>query len=304
MLDTSNTDTVIDICRQLDGLPLAIELAAARVPALGVQGVRERLGARLRILTTGARTALPRHQTLRAALEWSHSLLSGDEQAVLRRLGVFAGGFSLEMAEQVVGDERLDPWAVVDALGVLVDRSLVAVDGADPPRYRLLESTRALALERLAIAEEHESVRQRHAQAVRAFFMRIHDDARRHGRVSFDDAHAALAADIDNAREAFGWALQRDAETAVALVPSFAFVLLRSGPAELRRAFEATEPLVTTASVSLSARWEFAAANFWDFRSQARSTESARRAVTLCRELGDAFGCIVHYWLCASTMPR
>ena len=263
-LDEKNAAAVIDICRQLDGLPLAIELAAARVPALGLQGVRERLGERLRILTTGARTALPRHQTLRAALEWSHSLLSGDEQVVLRRLGVFAGGFSLEMAEQVVGDERLDPWAVVDALGALVDRSLVAVDGADPPRYRLLESTRALALERLAIAEEHESVRQRHAQAVRAFFTRIYDDARRHGRVGFDDAHAALAADIDNAREAFGWALQRDAETAVALVPSFAFVLRRSGPAELRRVFEATEPLVTTASVSVRARWELAAANFWE----------------------------------------
>ena len=287
--DEKNAAAVIDICRQLDGLPLAIELAAARVPALGVQGVRERLGERLRILTTGARTALPRHQTLRAALEWSHSLLSGDEQVVLRRLGVFAGGFSLELAEQVVGDERLDPWAVVDALGALVDRSLVAVDGADPPRYRLLESTRALALERLAMAEEHESVRQRHAQAVRAFFTRIYDDARRYGRVGVDDARAALVADIDNAREAFGWALQRDAETAVALVPPFALVLRRSGPAELRRVFEATEPLVTTASVSVRARWELAAASFWGFHNRARSTESARRAVTLCRELGDAF---------------
>ena len=108
---------MIDICRRLDGLPLAIELAAARVPALGVQGVRERLDERLRMLTAGSRIALRRHQTLRAALDWSHGLLDAEEQAVFRRLGVFSGGCTIEAAQQVASDEQLDEWAVLDASG-------------------------------------------------------------------------------------------------------------------------------------------------------------------------------------------
>jgi predicted ATPase len=286
-LEERNVEALVDVCRQLDGLPLAIELAAARVPVLGLQGVRERLGERLRLLNSGVRTAPPRHQTLRAALEWSYSLLGGDEQVVFQRLGVFAGGFSLAMAEQVVGDHRLDPWAVIDALGALVDRSLVAVDGADPPRYRLLESARALAQERLAIAGEHEELRRRHAQAVRGLFTRVQDDALRYGTMGVDLARAVLVADIDNAREAFGWALQHDAETAVALISPLKMAMRRIGPAEMLRAIKATEALVTEVSASVRVIWELAAVTFWGFRNRERSTESARRVVALCRELGD-----------------
>ena len=128
VLDADNVVAVVDICTQLDGIALAIELAAARVLLLGVQGLRERLGQRLRLLGGGARTALPRHRTLRAALEWSHALLSPDQQAVFRRLGVMSGRFSLEATQQVAALGEIDEWAVLDHLSALVDKSLVVLD--------------------------------------------------------------------------------------------------------------------------------------------------------------------------------
>src|SRR6185295_4827850 len=112
------------------------------------------------------RMKLRRHQTLRAALDWSHGLLSADEQAVFRRLGVFAGGFALELAQQVVSDQRIDQWLVLDLLGRLIDKSLVVAEGEAEPRYRLLETTRAFALEQLAHAGESEAILRRHAQVI------------------------------------------------------------------------------------------------------------------------------------------
>ncbi|MDQ3189134.1 MAG: helix-turn-helix transcriptional regulator, partial [Pseudomonadota bacterium] len=168
-LTSSHLMTMADICRRLDGLPLAIELAAARVRLLGVDGVRARLDERFSILTGGTRSVLRRHQTLRATLEWSHQLLSAEERAVFRRLGVFVGGFSLELAQAVAADEHLDQWAVLDLLGHLVDKSLVVADGGAEPRYRLLETTRAFALEQLAGAGETVHLLRRHAEALLAF---------------------------------------------------------------------------------------------------------------------------------------
>jgi signal transduction histidine kinase len=117
-LDETNRAAIYEICRRLDGIPLAIELAAARLPLLGVEGLRARLNDRFNLLTGGARVVLRRHQTLRATLEWSHGLLTPDEQTVFRRLGVFAGGFTLEAAQHVASDERLDPWTALDHLGL------------------------------------------------------------------------------------------------------------------------------------------------------------------------------------------
>ena len=130
-LNDESLTLVIDICRRLDGLPLAIELAAARVATLGLRPVRDKLDARFKLLTGGSRATLRRHQTLRAALEWSHNLLDDAEQAVFRRLGVFAGGFTMEMAQAVAGDAQLDEWAVLDHLSALVDKSLVVADAGD-----------------------------------------------------------------------------------------------------------------------------------------------------------------------------
>ncbi len=164
-LADDNVAVVVDICRRLDGIPLAIELAAARVPLLGVHGLHARLNQMFNVLSGGTRMKLRRHQTLRAALEWSHGLLSADEQTVFRRLGVFAGGFTLELAQQVVSDEHIDQWLVLDLLGHLIDKSLVIADGEAEPRYRLLETTRAFALEQLAAAGESEAMLRRHARS-------------------------------------------------------------------------------------------------------------------------------------------
>ncbi len=163
-LSDDNVAAVIDICRQLDGIALAIELTAARVALLGVEGLRGRLGERLNVLTSGNRLALARHQILRAALEWSHSLLTPTQQTVFRRLGVFASSFALEASQQVVADESIDEWAALDALGSLVDKSLVVVEipASGEPRYRLLETMRQYALERLEAAGDGEATRSRY----------------------------------------------------------------------------------------------------------------------------------------------
>jgi predicted ATPase/DNA-binding winged helix-turn-helix (wHTH) protein len=163
VLDDANRVVVADICRRLDGIPLAIELAAARAPLMGVQHLLDRLDQRLAMLTVGDRTAMRRHQTLRAALEWSHGLLSLPQQTVLRRLSVFAGGFMLDAAQLVAEDDvGIDRWDVLEHLGALVDKSLVMVEGDTMPRYRLLESTRLFALERLIESGEAPRVRERH----------------------------------------------------------------------------------------------------------------------------------------------
>lgn len=140
VLDASNRQAVCALCTGLDGLPLALELAAARVPLLGVAGVQARLQERLALLTQGPRDAAPRHRTLRAALDWSHALLTPDQRTVLRRLSVFAGSFSIDAAQAVARDADQPPWAVVDALGALVDKSLLVTVATAPsptaPRRR------------------------------------------------------------------------------------------------------------------------------------------------------------------------
>ena len=215
-LDERNVQAVIDICRRLDGLALTIEMAAARVPALGVQGVRERLGERLRMLTAGSRIALRRHQTLRAALDWSHGLLEPQDQVVFRRLGVFSGGCTIEAVQQVASDEQLDEWAVLDAIGRLVDKSLIVADGDDRPRYRMLESARAYALEKLAAAQETDALARRHASYYAAYAERISDALFAAGGTE-DGFIAARAAEFDNLRAALKWSLGDDGDVGIAL---------------------------------------------------------------------------------------
>ncbi len=160
-LDARNAAAVAAVCSRLDGIPLALELAAARLRALPVEAVAARLADRFRLLSSGERTALPRQQTLRAMVDWSHDLLSDTERTLLRRLGVFAGGWTLPTAEAVVADDALPAAAVEDALAQLVDKSLVVAEpGAG--RYRLLETIRAYALERLQAAGETAALRERH----------------------------------------------------------------------------------------------------------------------------------------------
>ena len=202
-LTPENVAAVVEICHQLDGIPLALELAAARVPLLGVEGLRLRLRERFSILTAGARIVLRRHQTLRAALEWSHGLLSAEEQTVFRRIGIFVGGFTLESAQRVADDETMDQWDVLEHLGALIDKSLVVAEGEHVPRYRMLETTRLYALERLADAGETARLTELHAKAMLAL-LSVYDRPTRFRSLPAD--RAALEAELDNVRTAVDWA--------------------------------------------------------------------------------------------------
>ncbi|HEY2188054.1 MAG TPA: winged helix-turn-helix domain-containing protein [Caldimonas sp.] len=210
-LDAANTPAAIESCRSLDGLPLAIELAAARAPLLGTERLLASMQDRFKLLTASRNRAAPsRQQTLRSALEWSYGLLDEREQRVFRRLGVVAGSGSLEFIQQTLvdADDALDIWAVVDALDTLVDRSLAAVlttgdDGES--RYRLLETPRAYALERLDEAGERPALQRRHAIALAAMFDAAYEEFFS-GRVAVDDWLRRLEADFDNARDALRWA--------------------------------------------------------------------------------------------------
>jgi predicted ATPase/class 3 adenylate cyclase len=157
-VDEDTLPVIASVCQRLDGLPLAIELAAARLRSLSLNGLHDRLDQRFRLLTGGSRTALPRQQTLRAAVDWSHSLLTGAEQSLLRRLSVFAETFDLDAAEAVCGFGDIAVFDVAELLGALVDKSLVVAEPAGGAlRYRLLETIREFAAERLAEAGQDEA---------------------------------------------------------------------------------------------------------------------------------------------------
>jgi len=156
-----NAEAVAAICRELDGIPLALELAAARVRSTPVEAIARRLGDRFRLLKGGDPTAMPRQQTLRATIDWSYELLAGDERKLLDRLSVFAGGFAVEAAEAVGAGEGVDGADVLDRLCHLADKSLVTFD-AGQGRYRLLETVRQYALERLATEGGERAARDRH----------------------------------------------------------------------------------------------------------------------------------------------
>jgi predicted ATPase len=286
-----NRAAVVEICRRLDGIPLALELAAARVPLLGVAGVRARLDERFRLLRRSSGAAPSRHQTLHDALDWTHGLLSEPARAVLRRVGVFAGSFALDAAQEVASDATLDEWAVLDDLGELVDKSMVLVGRDAVPRYRLLESTRAYALEALARAGEATTTRRRHARVIAESF-RSADD-----RYLTEPVHGwqgRLAPDLDNWREALAFSLSSDGEpgVAVALVASAAAFLVTAGLAdECARALERAQPFAPAADPSWQGRLHLAQAVLRTVH-HAVSLPTARRAAeaaaSVFRETGDA----------------
>jgi predicted ATPase/DNA-binding SARP family transcriptional activator len=212
------------VCRRLDGIPLAIELAAARTTTLGVDGLAARLDDRFRLLTGGHRTALPRHQTLRATLDWSYELLPAIERTVLHRLAVFAGGFTLEAASAVATADHLGEPEVVDGITNLVAKSLVSVDlEGTVTRYRLLETTRAYALEKLAEGGERDQVARRHAEYYRDLFERA--ETERETRPTAEPP-AAYGRQIDNARAALDWAFSPSGDAAIGVTLTVATVPL------------------------------------------------------------------------------
>jgi predicted ATPase len=167
-LNESTIAGAIELCRHLDGIALAIEMAAVRLPLLGLEPLQARLAERLKLLRSGDRLMPARHQTLRATLDWSHSLLDTDEQATLRRLSVFAGSFRLDLVLHVAASDVLDEWTVLDALTALIEKSLVHVERSEPPRYRLLETTRLYAAEKLREHAETAVTLERHSEALAA----------------------------------------------------------------------------------------------------------------------------------------
>ncbi|HEU4947533.1 MAG TPA: BTAD domain-containing putative transcriptional regulator [Kribbella sp.] len=213
VLDAGNAASIVEICRRLDGIPLALELAAARMSHLESAEIAERLGEALPLL--GRRGQINRHATLRAALEWSHALLSEDEQLLLRRLAVFAGSFSLPSAEQVCADDGLPTSDVLDCLGRLVDKSLLQVEHAGShSRYHLLETIRQFARERLVAALEAEPLEAAHCRHFLDLAL-LHDPERAAGVVV--ERPQLLDVDHDNLRAALGWALRNDHERALLL---------------------------------------------------------------------------------------
>jgi predicted ATPase/DNA-binding winged helix-turn-helix (wHTH) protein len=301
-----NIATVVEVCRRLDGVALPIELAAARVPLLGLPKLAASLDQRLRLLTAGSLTAPPRQQTLRAALEWSHALLGEAERKVFRRLAVFVGSASLEAAQQVAADDApggtLDAWAVLDALGALVDRSLVAVVGSERrPRYRLLDTPRSFALERLRASGEEDAARRRHALALRARFEPALDE-RYAGRIGIDDWCAALEPDCDNAVAAARWAAAHgDAASALAIAPALHSVM--SGAPQQRECsalWEAVEPLLDTPDNEaqwpiLYGRAASACAHFHVVKRPMHAQARALQAVRALQASSDRIGLYVAY---------
>ena len=216
-LDDRTAPIVGAVCRRLDGIPLAIELAAARTAALGVAGLAARLDDRFRLLTGGHRTALPRHQTLRATLDWSYELLSAIERTVLHRLAVFAGGFTLEAASVIARGRDLDAAQVVDCVTNLAEKSLVVVERAGAvTRYRLLETMRAYALEKLTESGELDEVARRHAEYFRDLFERAEAERETRSTVEWLAVYGWL---IYNVRSGLDWAFSAggDAPLGVAL---------------------------------------------------------------------------------------
>ncbi|MHB8432788.1 MAG: ATP-binding protein [Candidatus Tyrphobacter sp.] len=205
-LTDENAPIVADICRRLDGIPLAIELAAARVKMLSPRQLRERLEERFRVLTGGSRDALPRQQTLRAMIDWSHALLDEREHTLFRRLGIFVNGFTLDGAVAVGCGEDLDQLDAFDVLASLVDKSLVLAEPqGDALRYRLLESTRAYAQEKLADAGERDLATDRHLRYLRDRFAQLWE--RREQTARHADLEAALQTELEDVRSALDGAL-------------------------------------------------------------------------------------------------
>jgi predicted ATPase/DNA-binding CsgD family transcriptional regulator len=232
---------VAQICHELDGIPLAIELAAARVRVLSVERIAAELADRFHLLTGGERGARPRLQTLRASVDWSHELLDAPERTLLRRLGVFQGGFTLDACEAVCADDELDRYAVLDVLTSLVDKSLVLVEERESlSRYALHETIRHYALDRLAETGETGRLRTRHADAFLAL-------AESTAPVLGTDAGSGdvLGADAANLHAAIAHAAQVEPEEALRLCAALSYWWLLTGrlveglPA-LTRALEAT----------------------------------------------------------------
>jgi predicted ATPase/class 3 adenylate cyclase/DNA-binding CsgD family transcriptional regulator len=281
---------VTEICRRLDGLPLAIELAAARVRALSLAEILESLHDRFRLLTGGARTAVRRQQTLRASVDWSHALLTEPERVLLRRLAVFLGGFDLVAARAVAGSDEVQRYQVLDQLTLLVDKPLVvAEDSGGRTRYRMLETVRQYALEKLGESGEADVVRARHRDYFTAMAALLDAPADN----DYEQCLERADVEIDNLRAAFGWSRENsDVERALALASSLqplwqARGRLREGSAWFDSALaddDAQQPAVMPAARTRALADRAVLAMLM---GAADSLDQAEQALAMAREVDD-----------------
>ena len=277
-LRESNVASVVEICRRLDGIPLAIELAAARVSTMSTTDIAMRLGDRFRLLAGGRRTAVPRQQTLHALIDWSWDLLTDEDRRLLRRLSVFTGGWTVPLTTLIVGDdaEGMDPLDLVDGLTRLIDRSLVIVD-RDTMRYGMLETIRQYAREQLIAAGEAHSVADRHLAVYAALAVEAEEPTRGPAMVDWLDR---LDAELDNLGAALEWGLEAEPWTAVrmatALLPYWAVrVMSQDNDAriiaaiEIARARVIDRPDADPADQALAGRLLGEAARLWSMSGRA-----------------------------------
>jgi non-specific serine/threonine protein kinase len=315
-----NARLLARVCRRLDGIPLAIELAAARLPALSLEQIAARLDQRFRLLTGGSRTALRRQQTLRATIDWSYDLLAEEERVLLRRLAVFAGGWTLEAAEAVCGEgvgdqvssvgaspprpgsltpDTRDPTSasdVADVLARLAGKSMVLVEGnGEEARYRLLETVHQYAEEKLIDAGEAEPLRDRHRDWYAALAERSEPGQRGPRQEEWRDR---LEAELDNMRAALAWGLEGDLEVSARLAGSLARFWMMFGNQTEGLAWLKAILARDRAARSLSRRVR-ASVLLWttllgmDQGDLGMAREPLEESLALYRELGDTPG-IIH----------
>jgi predicted ATPase len=296
-LTGENVPAVAELCRHLDGIPLAIELAAARVNVLSVKALNEMLDDRFRVLTGGERIALPRQQTMRGAIDWSYDLLFAPEQRIFERLSIFPGGCTLRAAALVCGEKATED-DVLDRLSSLVDKSLVTTDfEGSEPRYRLLESFRQYALEKLAMRGEREAVSRLQALASlelaetldREYDPRPNDVRPQTSAIMIEPWAYDVEPELENARGAIAWALSAgEVSLASRITCGFARIWrVHRGDAEPRRWLDAVLPRLDEAAEPGVAAQAWRPLSSLTFGVQ--KVEAAERALALATECDDAF---------------
>ncbi len=289
-LTDDNAAAVGEICARLDGVPLAIELAAARVRALSLTEILDSLHDRFRLLTGGARTAVRRQQTLRASVDWSHALLTGPERVLFRRLAVFLGGFDFDAAQAVAGGGDVERYQVLDQLSLLVDKSLVVTDDSGGrTRYRLLETVRQYALEKLGESGEADAVRTRHRDHYTSMAALLDAPAGSDDEQRLEQANL----EIDNLRAAFAWSIENsDIELALTLASSLqplwqARGRLREGLAWLDAALIDEGEQHPELGAAVRARALADRAVLATLTGAAGSLDHAQQALAIAREVDD-----------------
>jgi predicted ATPase/class 3 adenylate cyclase len=300
-----NAPAIAQLCYRLDGIPLALELAAARLKVLPVEQLLGRLEDRFRLLTGGSRTALPRQQTLQATVAWSYELLSGEERTLFNRLSAFAGGWTLEAAEAVGAGEGIEAWAVLDLLARLVDKSLVVMEEAagGTARYRLLETLRQFGRERLAESGESAAVRDRHLAWALALGERAAPELR---GPRLDEWLDRLEGEIDNVRAALYWAADGGSvEQGLRLASALEqFWFLRAHVSEVLELLTAllSRPPATRTGARAAALMTAARCRnqLGEPEAEQRQAEAAE-GLAIAREVGDAHTeALALFWLSAN----